>query len=83
MVDTTCKRCMLFATKGKNTALLQEYLDSIPEAEWTPQQLYRERLEICKRCGDYRYGMCYHCADFIEVRCARRDSSCPASRQKW
>jgi hypothetical protein len=32
MVDTTCKRCMLFATKGKNTELLQEYLDSIPEA---------------------------------------------------
>ena len=83
MTEETCYRCMLFATKGNNTTLLQGYLDTISEELWTPSELYGKRLDICRQCSDNRYGMCFHCADFVEVRCARRDVSCPSPKGKW
>jgi hypothetical protein len=75
---------MLYASKGNHTEILREYLDAIPEEQWAASRQYARRLAICKRrCPDYRNGSCLHCADFIEIRAARRAAKCPAPQPEW
>ena len=82
MMDTVCKRCML-QTAGKRWELLTEYLKQIPEKDCAPINLYKQRLTICEHCKNGHNGMCIYCADFVEIRAAKRENICPAPQAKW
>lgn len=77
-----CRRCLLEGVdRDKITAMIEGYLDALPEEERTPEALYRERLAVCETCPNLSNGLCSQCGCFVLYRAGKTSSSCPGG--KW
>lgn len=79
-----CRRCLL--RDGLDDAYYQsilEYIESLPEAEKSDEELYRERLGRCAACDALINGMCRLCGCFVEVRAAKLRQHCAKSSEIW
>lgn len=78
-----CKKCLMRELQGKT-----EYYESIgalidrldPDAK-ASDELYEERLQICKECEMFLEAMCRSCGCYVELRAAVAKNGCP--RKKW
>lgn len=78
MADTECKRCLLYEMADKAAfASVKNYTDSLPEDEKVPENIYRDRLDICRACDCLLSAMCRKCGCYVEVRAILRNSECP------
>lgn len=55
----------------------------IPKENKAGEKLYRERLEICRRCDSLISGVCGKCGCYVEIRAARLTGHCPAAKPLW
>ncbi len=79
-----CKRCLLSEIdKDKYFENVYEYISLIPTEQKCSEELYRERLELCKNCDSLVNGMCSECGCFVEVRAVRKISRCPSAERRW
>lgn len=78
-----CKKCLMRELQDKT-----EYYDSIgalierldPDTK-ASEELYEERLQICKECEMFLEAMCRSCGCYVELRAATAKNNCP--RKKW
>ncbi|MCL1788330.1 MAG: DUF6171 family protein [Defluviitaleaceae bacterium] len=79
-----CRKCLLSETdQAAFFATIQEFIDSIPAEEKTPEDEYQRRLEICKACDHLTSGMCALCGCYVEVRAAKANQQCVQSDKIW
>ena len=77
-----CKKCLLKEmSEEKFKKELADYLESLEPEDKVSNQLYEERLRICKQCDYLNAGMCKACGCYVEMRAAMKRRICPYS--KW
>ena len=62
---------------------LSRYRARLPEQERTPAGEYEARLASCRECPELVNATCNLCGCYVEIRAARRSSSCPATPPRW
>lgn len=77
-----CKRCL---TREMNAdgyfQSLHDYIAGIEEELKADEELYEERLSVCKECDMLLSGMCRVCGCYVELRAVMRKNNCPG--HKW
>jgi hypothetical protein len=78
-----CKKCLMREMHDQETffATLKSHIDNIPQERKAPDELYEQRLQICKECELLLEGMCRRCGCYVELRAASRKNYCPD--KKW
>lgn len=78
-----CRKCLTRDMIGQEEYFknLQEYIMNIEQDLKVSEDLYEERLTICKDCDLLFQGMCRSCGCYVELRAALKKNACP--RQKW
>jgi hypothetical protein len=77
-----CRRCLFEGVdKEKIMAMIEGYLEALPEEEKTPENIYQERLSVCEPCSRLENGLCVMCGCFVLYRAGRTTSECPCG--KW
>lgn len=78
-----CKRCLTreLADQADTYQTIREYIDNLDPDYKAGEELYEERLSICKECEMLLAGMCRSCGCYVEMRTAIRTNNCP--RKKW
>lgn len=86
MAERKCKWCQYLKSLYERDMEeeLRQYIEHIPAEVRAPDEVYRERLEICSRCPDCISGMCRYCGCFVAARAAKWKLACPnPSEKKW
>ena len=61
---------------------IQEHLANIPDQMKAAEELYQERLALCKECEHLLSGMCLKCGCYVEFRAAFAKQRCPDVKTK-
>ncbi len=74
-----CRRCLTeeLADSEEIFRSLRAYIENLDVDIRTPEDAYRARLELCKRCDMLLQGMCRKCGCYVELRAAVRGNACP------
>lgn len=83
MSDRTCKRCLTreLADQAKEFQNIRDYIDNLDVDIKASEELYEERLQVCKECDMLLAGMCRKCGCYVELRAAVTKNYCPG--KKW
>ncbi|MBQ7774622.1 MAG: hypothetical protein IJ379_01785 [Lachnospiraceae bacterium] len=78
-----CKKCLMrdMQDKAEYFQNLQSYIDNLDPDTKASEELYEERLGICKECELLLEGMCRSCGCYVELRAAIGKNVCP--NRKW
>lgn len=60
---------------------LYAYIQNLDEEIKVNEEIYEERLTLCKECDLLADGMCRACGCFVELRAALNKNACPYD--KW
>jgi hypothetical protein len=61
--------------------MIAKHTDIIKAEDRSSDELYQERLGICKECDKLNAGTCLSCGCYVEIRAALKQSRCPD--KKW
>ncbi len=77
-----CKRCLTREMAGSEEYFqnLQDYIENLDAEKKVDQQLYEQRLGVCKDCENLFQGMCRHCGCYVELRAVLKVNACPVNR---
>jgi hypothetical protein len=53
----------------------------LSEADRASDELYENRLDLCKECDSLLAGTCQKCGCYVEIRAASKSAKCPI--KKW
>lgn len=82
MESRVCKRCLIRDMEEyEEYKNMFEYIRNLPEEIKASQELYENRMELCKECDMLLSGMCRKCGCFVEMRAAVAKNYCPG--KKW
>lgn len=78
-----CKKCLIreMQDKAEYFENLRNYIENLDLDTKTCEELYEQRLGICKECDLLLEGMCRTCGCYVELRAAVRKNYCP--NKKW
>lgn len=78
-----CRKCLTreLADGGEIYRTLQEHIENLDPEVRAADELYDERLSICRDCELLLQGMCRSCGCYVELRAAVRKNGCP--EKKW
>jgi len=78
-----CKSCLTRDIAGKEEYFrnLHEYISNLDCDIKTGEDLYENRLSMCRMCDLLLEGMCRTCGCYVELRAAVAGNSCP--NYKW
>ncbi len=85
MGNRECKRCLLLeSAEGDMLRAITERVEKLPPEEKVSQEVYEERLALCRSCDNLISGMCLKCGCYVEFRAAFKDKRCPnTADRKW
>lgn len=82
MTERRCRRCLLEEyDPGDFDRTLKEHIRRTPAWDRTPEGVYSQRLDACKRCDFLEAGTCTACGCYVELRAASKRGRCPY--KKW
>ncbi len=82
MENRMCKKCLIRDMEEyEEYRNMFEYIRTLPEEIKASQELYENRMGICKECDMLLSGMCRRCGCFVEMRAAVTKNYCPS--KKW
>ena len=82
MEKKPCRKCLLKEIDPQAYMdQLHKYIELLDKDVKSPQNLYENRLNICKECDYLNEGTCQACGCFVELRAAVRKNKCPY--KKW
>lgn len=78
-----CRKCLTREMAGQEEYFksLHEYIANIETELKVPDELYEERLSVCKDCDLLLEGMCRVCGCYVELRAVMKKNACP--RHRW
>lgn len=74
-----CRRCLTRDMVGQEEYFrsLHDYIDNLDLDIRAAEDLYEERLGICRECDMLLQGMCRKCGCYVELRAAVTKNACP------
>lgn len=60
---------------------LRDYIAGLDEEVKAAEEVYEERLALCRECGYLTEAMCRACGCYVELRAAMKKNACPYG--KW
>ena len=77
-----CRKCLLAEyDEEQYLTLVRKEIDWMDEEMRAPEELYRERLALCRECEKLMQGTCLACGCYVELRAAAKRGTCP--HKKW
>lgn len=77
-----CRKCLLMdSDQEEYFENLRSYLRQLPGEAKAEEDLYQERLLICRECDFLYEAMCRACGCYVELRAAMKKNRCPY--EKW
>lgn len=82
MEKKPCRKCLLQEMDEKAyMEKLHKYIRLLEPDVKAADDLYKERLDACKRCDYLEDGTCQACGCYVELRAAVKKNKCPY--KKW
>lgn len=79
-----CRKCLLEKeTPEEYFEKLDAYISNLDPDVKVSQELYEERLTICRDCPNIIDGMCRLCGCFVELRAVLKVRKCPDIQRRW
>lgn len=77
-----CKKCLIrdMADQNKIFQTLRDYIENLDIDIRAGEELYEERLSLCRECDMLFQGMCRKCGCYVELRAAVKANGCPGKR---
>lgn len=74
-----CRKCLTRDMVGQEEYFrsLHDYIDNLDLDIRAAEDLYEERLGICRECDMLLQGMCRKCGCYVELRAAVTKNACP------
>lgn len=73
-----CVRCLIRdISDGQAAGIIEEYKKNTPPGEVVPDEVYEERLSVCRDCKWLNMGVCVKCGAYVEARAYRSGKHCP------
>ena len=74
-----CRRCLTRDLVGQEEYFrsLHDYIENLDLDIRAAEDLYEERLGICRECDMLLQGMCRKCGCYVELRAAVTKNACP------
>lgn len=82
MEKKPCLKCLL--REMDETVYMKQlhhYIELLDADVKTAQEIYEERLAVCKECDYLETGTCQACGCYVELRAAVKKNKCPY--KKW
>ena len=79
-----CRKCLtreMEQTEYFRT--LHEYIAHLDADLKVDDEVYEERLALCKECEKLYQGMCRICGCYVELRAVMRKNGCPLVKPMW
>ena len=79
-----CRKCLI-RELGMDEYFrnLQDYIRNLDPDLKVPDEIYEERLAMCKKCEELTQGLCRVCGCYVELRAAMKKNSCPLGKPAW
>lgn len=80
-----CPRCLAREVPGGEAlaALLEQWIEAIPEARRADGEARRARLAACRACPHLGAATCALCGCYVEYRAAHAAQRCPDIPDRW
>lgn len=62
---------------------LHEYIAHLDADLKVDDEVYEERLALCKQCEKLYQGMCRICGCYVELRAVMKKNGCPLVKPMW
>lgn len=76
-----CKKCLLRDLAAKDQKNLSKYLAVIKKQDKVSDEVYEQRLNVCRECERLIEATCDACGCYVEFRAAVKTGRCPY--KKW
>lgn len=76
-----CKRCLLREMAEADIQMIEKYKSAIKNEDKVSNEIYEQRLMVCKSCDKLNDGTCNACGCYVELRALGKVSGCP--HKKW
>ena len=76
-----CKKCLFREMAEADIAMIEKYKEAIKLEDRVSDEVYEQRLTVCKECERLNAGTCSACGCYVELRALGKVSSCP--NKKW
>lgn len=84
MEKKICRRCLLDELDYDETYEdIKRYIKEFPQKKRVSEEIYSERLSICKACAELENGICRKCGCFVELRALKTGMYCASEDKKW
>lgn len=80
-----CKKCLLLEAGEKVTYdEIMQYIASLDKNDLADEEIFKQRISLCKECENLISGMCLKCGCYVEIRARLKDADCPDyDNKKW
>ncbi|HAK68084.1 MAG TPA: hypothetical protein DCM57_00305 [Treponema sp.] len=79
-----CRRCLLRDMSEDGVpGEISSYIEAISLDDRTPDDVYENRLAVCRACSQLLNGTCLSCGCYVEIRAAINVKKCPLFPPKW
>ena len=79
-----CRKCLLVdMPEEAYFKTLRQYIENLDEELKVEEEIYRQRLLLCRQCENLLSGMCRLCGCFVELRAVMKKNACPMVRPAW
>ena len=80
-MDGQCRKCLLRdAFPEDYEKYVGSLLIKIPSGARAPEEIYQQRLSICRACDQLNNGTCMGCGCLVELKAAYKNEKCPFRR---
>lgn len=62
---------------------IYEYIKLLPDDRKATDEVYKNRLSVCKNCDELVSGICKKCGCYVEMRAAIINGYCPHEKHLW
>ena len=77
-----CRKCLLSEYDAQAyRETIVAFIDRLREEDRADEQVYEQRLSVCKECDKLEQGTCLSCGCYVELRAAAVKAHCP--KKKW
>lgn len=76
-----CKKCLLRDLAAKDQKEIGRYIAAIKKQDRVREEIYEQRLSVCRECGKLMEATCQACGCYVEIRAALKHGRCPY--KKW
>lgn len=79
-----CRKCLLSEMDMSETYKdVLEYIAVLPQEQKVSEEVYSERLALCRECASLNDGVCEICGCYVEARAIKKRMGCPAENSRW